>query len=157
MKTIIPSATAPTNFPTGTRRTSRVALPARRPDTVAGLLRAAGRVLAFVGLHQGDLVPDPFDREMSATAFPHHLRPMSIVAALKCAAAGSPHADSALADKAIGYLALRLVVDGELGPYFGDIFSLEAHVDAWGDVEGRTTESVCAVLYGAADVVAVTS
>lgn len=157
MKTILPPATAPTNFPTGTRRTTRVALPARRPATTAELLRAAGRLLAFVGLHQGDFVPDVFDREMSATAFPHHLRPMSIVAALKCAASGDPHADSALADKAIGYLALRLEVNGEVGPQYGDIFSLESHVDAWGDVEGRTTESACAVLYAAADVAEVTA
>lgn len=157
MKTILPPANAPTNFPSGDRRTARVALPARRPSTTAELFRAGARVLSFVGLYQGDYVPDPFDREMSATEFPHYLRPMSIVAALKCAATGNPHRTSPLADEAIGYLALRLVVDGELGPRFGDIDSLERHVDGWGDLDGRTTESACAVLYQAADVVTVTS
>lgn len=157
MKTILPPATAPTNFPSGDRRTTVEALPARRPNTVAGLLRAAGRVLAFVGLHQGDFVPDPFDREMSATEFPHYLRPMSIVAALKCAATGDPHRTSPLADEAIGYLALRLELDGELGPRFGDIDSLERHVDGWGDLPGRTTESACCALYAAADVAEVTA
>lgn len=154
MKTILPPATAPTNLPAGHRRTTRVALPVRRPATTAELLRAGGRLLAFVGLYQGDFVPDPHDREMTV---PHFLRPMSIVAALKCAASGDPHADSALADRAIGYLALRLEVDGEVGPQYGDIFSLESHVDAWGDLPGRTTESACAVLYAAADVAEVTA
>ncbi|WP_405611183.1 hypothetical protein [Streptomyces sp. NBC_01508] len=156
MKTILPPANAPTNFPSGDRRTARVALPARRPSTTAELLRAGGRVLAFVGLYQGDFVPDPFDREMSATEVPHYMRPMSIVAALKCAATGDPHRTTLLADAAIGYLALRLMVDGELGPEDGDIDSLELHVDAWGDLEGRTAESACCALYAAADVAEVT-
>jgi hypothetical protein len=33
----------------------------------------------------------------------------------------------------------------------------EIHVADWGDVEGRTTECVCAVLYAAADAVEVTA
>lgn len=35
--------------------------------------------------------------------------------------------------------------------------SLEVHVDGWGDVDRRTTESVCAVLYAAADAAEVTA
>jgi hypothetical protein len=117
------------------------------PSTVAGTFRAAARVLAANGLYQGDFVPDAFDREMCV---PHFLRPMSIVAALKTATTGDPHRTSLLADEAIAVLALRLEVDGE-GPLFGGIFDLEAHVDAWGDVESRTTESAVAVLEAAAD------
>ncbi|MFJ4681989.1 hypothetical protein [Streptomyces sp. NPDC088789] len=125
--------------------------PLARPTTVPQAVRAAARLLAANGLHQGDFVPDAFDREMRV---PHFLRPMSIVAALKCATTGDPHLTSLLADEAIAVLALRLEVDGE-GPLFGGIFDLEAHVDAWGDVEGRTTESAVAVLEAAADAVEV--
>ncbi|MEV8396339.1 hypothetical protein AB0P38_00140 [Streptomyces niveus] len=108
------------------------------------MFRAAARVLASNGLYQGDYVPDVRDKEMCV---PHFLRPMSIVAALKCASTGDPHRTTTLADRAVGVLALRL----DDGPAFGDIFSLEAHVDAWGDLPGRTTESAVAVLYAAAD------
>jgi hypothetical protein len=111
------------------------------------VFRAAARLLAANGLYQGDFVPDAMDREM---CIPHFLRPMSIVAALKCATTGDPHLTSLLADEAIAVLALRLEVDGE-GPLFGGIFDLEAHVDSWGDVEGRTAESAVAVLEAAAD------
>ncbi|MEU5716600.1 hypothetical protein AB0G71_12555 [Streptomyces sp. NPDC020403] len=135
----------PTDVPAGHRRTHHVDITVPRPTTVAGTFRAAARVLAANGLHQGDFVPDAFDREM---CIPHFLRPMSIVAALKCAVSGDHRRDSLLADEAIATLALRLD-DG--GPRWGDIFALEAHVDAWGDAEGRTTESAVAVLYAAAD------
>lgn len=133
-------------------QTSSVVLPLHRspqarPMTVPAVFRAAARVLAANGLYQGDFVPDAMDREM---CIPHFLRPMSIVAALKCAVSGDPHVTSRLADEAIGVLALRLEVDGE-PPLFGGIFDLEAHVDAWGDLEGRTTESAVAVLEAAAD------
>lgn len=121
--------------------------PQARPTTLPGVYRAAARVLATNGLYQGDFVPDTFDREMCV---PHFLRPMSIVAALKCSTTGDPHRTSLLADEAIAVLALRLEVDGE-GPLFGGIFDLEAHVDGWGDLEGRTTESAVAVLEAAAD------
>ena len=121
--------------------------PLARPSTVSGVFRAAARLIASNGLYKGDFVPDAFDREMCV---PHFLRPMSIVAALKCATSGDPHRTSLLADEAIAVLAVRLEVDGE-GPLFGGIFDLEAHVDAWGDVESRTTESAVAVLEGAAD------
>lgn len=139
-----PKLTDPTNVPAGDRRPVLVTLPVPRPTCLAGTFRAAARVLAANGLYQGDFVPDPFDREM---CIPHFLRPMSIVAALKCAVTGDPHTQSLLADEAIGALALRL---GD-GPEWGDVFSLERHVDAWGDAEGRTTESAVAVLYAAAD------
>ncbi|MFI9340021.1 hypothetical protein ACIG0D_01895 [Streptomyces sp. NPDC052773] len=121
--------------------------PQARPATVPGVYRAAARLLAVNGLYKGDFVPDAFDREMDV---PHHLRPMSIVAALKCATSGDPHRTTLLADEAIAVLALRLEVDGD-GPRYGGIFDLEAHVDAWGDVESRTTESAVAVLEAAAD------
>lgn len=117
------------------------------PADVPTVFRAAARLLARRGLWQGDFVPDVMDREM---CIPHAFRPMSIVAALKCAATGDPHRTSLLADEAICVLALRLEVDGE-GPLFGGIFDLEEHVDAWGDVESRTTESAVAVLEAAAD------
>lgn len=121
--------------------------PQARPTTIPAVFRAAARILAANGLYQGDFVPDVFDREM---CIPHFLRPMSIVAALKCASTGDPHLTSLLADEAIAVLALRLEVDGE-GPEYGGIFDLEEHVDAWGDLEGRTTESAVAVLEAAAD------
>jgi hypothetical protein len=121
--------------------------PQAEPTTTPAVFRAAARILAANGLYQGDFVPDAFDREM---CLPHFLRPMSIVAALKCATTGDPHLTSLLADEAIAVLALRLEVDGE-GPVYGGIFDLEEHVDAWGDVGGRTTESAVAVLEAAAD------
>ena len=121
--------------------------PVAYPTTVPAVFRAAARILAANGLYQGNYVPDTFDREM---CIPHFLRPMSIVAALKCAVSGDPHLTSLLADEAIAVLALRLRVDGE-GPYYGGIFDLEAHIDAWGDLEGRTAESAIAVLEAAAD------
>lgn len=151
MSTIFsPPATAPTNYPTGDRRTMRVAGVRVQPTTVPGVFRAAARLLAANGHYQGDYCPDPFDREMDPSEFPHHMRPLSIVAALRCAVSGDPHRNSILADNAIAVLAVRLEVDGE-GPFWGDIFSLEFHVAAWGDVEGRTTESAVAVLEAAAD------
>lgn len=121
--------------------------PQAMPTTLPSVYRAAARLLAANGLYQGDFVPDAFDREMCV---PHFLRPMSIVAALKCATTADPHLTSLLSDQAIAELALRLEVDGE-GPLFGGIFDLEAHVDGWGDLEGRTTESAVAVLEAAAD------
>lgn len=121
--------------------------PQSRPIDLPQTYRVAARILAANGLYKGDFVPDAFDREM---CIPHFLRPMSIVAALKCATTGDPHVTSLLADEAIAALALRLEVDGE-GPLFGGIFDLEAHVDAWGDVESRSTESAVAVLEAAAD------
>lgn len=127
-----------------------------RPTTEADAFRAAARLIVAVGHYQGDYLPDPFDREISPVEVPHNLRPLSIVAALRCVASehSNPHETSLLSDEAIGTLALRLEVDGE-GPFWGDIFSLEFHVAKWGDVEGRTVESVVSVLEAAADAAAV--
>jgi len=138
----------PTNIPAGPRRTVRVVgIATPRPTTVPAVFRAAARLIAANGHYQGDYLPDVFDREM---CIPHMFRPMSIVAALRCAVSGDPHTNSLLADEAISVLALRLEVNRG-GPFWGDIFSLEFHVAAWGDVGGRTTESVTAVLEAAAD------
>ncbi|MFJ3923079.1 hypothetical protein [Streptomyces sp. NPDC090022] len=132
---------SPTDLPNGSRRTVLVALPVRRkaPTTVDGTLLAAARLLQVRGLWQGDYVPDAFDREMS---IPHTLRPMSIVAAIKCVVSGNPHRDSLMADMAIGVLAMA--IDG--GPAWTDLFSLERHVDDWGDADGRTTDEAVALL-----------
>jgi hypothetical protein len=121
--------------------------PIARPTTLPTVFRAAARLIVTNGHYQGDYLPDVFDREM---CIPHFLRPMCILAALKCVVSGDPHLTSLLADEAIGVLALRLEVDGE-GPEYSGIFDLEAHVSAWGDLEGRTVESVVAVLEAAAD------
>lgn len=144
-----PPATAPTNWPTGERRTLRVGnIPMPRPTAVPAAFRAAARLLAVNGLHQGDYCPDPFDRRLTSL---HSERPLSIVAALRCvASAGNPHRTTDLSELAIKTLAARLEVDGE--PAWNDEpFYLEMHVAAWCDVEGRTTESAVAVLEAAAD------
>ncbi|MEU2402761.1 hypothetical protein ABZ609_00245 [Streptomyces rubiginosohelvolus] len=117
-----------------------------RPTTVPAVFLAAARLLAANGLHQGDYFPNA----LSDKTTPYASRPLSIVAALRCAAEGDPRAYSLLADEALMVLAFRLVVDGE-GPEDHDLFGLEAHVDDWTEAEGRTTESACAVLYAAAD------
>lgn len=136
-----------TSLQTSSRVLPLHASPLATPTTVPGVFRAAARLLAANGLYQGDFVPDFADREMDV---PHFQRPMSIVAALKCVVSGDPHRPSLLADQAIATLALRLEVDGE-PPLQGGIFDLEAHVDAWGDVESRTTESAVAMLERAAE------
>ncbi|MFF9910660.1 hypothetical protein [Streptomyces sp. NPDC013457] len=133
------SITLPTNFPTGDRRTVAVVFATARPTTVPTVLLGAARILQANGLWQGDYVPDSCDREMCV---PHFLRPMSIVAAIRCSATGDPHASSQLADMAVGFVALSL--DG--GPYYGDVFSLESHVDAWGDEPGRSADAAVALL-----------
>jgi hypothetical protein len=125
----------------GIRPLDKAPLPRRNP--LSAVFRKAARLIAVNGHYQGDHIPDPFDREM---CIPHSLRPMSIVAAVKCAVSGDPHMPSLLADKAIAVLALRL----EGGPEFGDIFSLESHVDEWGDALGRTAEEAVALLETAA-------
>lgn len=131
--------TSPTNIPTGDRRTALVILAPARPSTVPAVLLAAARIIQANGLWQGDYVPDAFDREMCV---PHFIRPMSIVGAIRCAATGDPHRSSQLADTAIGFVALS--IDG--GPYWGDVFSLEAHVNEWNDVPGRSGDEAVALL-----------
>lgn len=115
--------------------------------TLPRTLRAAARILAANTLHKGDFVLDGFDRALRT---PHATRPMSIVAALNCAVTGDPHRPAAESREAIAALAHRLIVRGE-GPYAEDELALAFHVDSWGDVEGRTTESAVAVLEQAAD------
>jgi hypothetical protein len=122
--------------------------PFARPSTVPQVFRAAARLLAANGLHQGDYCPDPFDRR---TSTPHDQRPLSVVAALYCAVSGDPHLPDPLADTATQVLAHRLEVGGE-GPWLGcGMFNLKAHVDSWGDEPSRSTESAVAVLEAAAD------
>lgn len=133
------SITLPTNFPSGDRRTIRVGFAPARPTTVPAVLLGAARILQVNGLWQGDYVPDVCDRVLS---IPHFLRPMNIVAALRCAATGDPHRSSQVADMAIGFVALS--IDG--GPYWRDFRSLEAHVDAWNDAAGRSADEAVALL-----------
>ena len=127
--------------------------PQARPTTLPAVFRTAARLIVANGHHQGDDCPDPFDR-ISKT--PHAERPLSIVAAIRCAVSGSPHRETPLAEAAVKTLAGRLEVDGE--PAWNDEpYWLEGHVAAWGDVEGRRVESVVAVLEAAADAVEVTA
>ncbi|WP_328846161.1 DUF6197 family protein [Streptomyces sp. NBC_00258] len=118
--------------------------------------RAAARLIVANGHHQGDYCPDPFDRR---TKTPHSTRPLSIVAALRCVASphgDNPHRETPLSELAVKVLAGRLEVDGE--PAWNDEpYYLEVHVAAWGDVEGRTTESAVAVLEAAADAAEVSA
>ena len=120
-------------------------LPRRCP--LSAVYRKAARLIAVNGHHQGDYFPDPFDRRLNT---PHAERPLSIVAAIRCAVSGSPHRETALSEAAVKVLAHRLLVDGE--PPFNDAaWVLECHVANWGDLPGRTVESVVAVLEAAAD------
>lgn len=121
--------------------------PKARPTTLPAVFRAAARLVVANGHHQGDFCPDPFDRESKS---PHALRPLSIVAAIRCVVSGSPHRETPLAEAAVKVLAGRLEVDGE-GAWNDEPFWLELHVANWGDVEGRSLESVVAVLEAAAD------
>ncbi|MFF5972268.1 hypothetical protein ACFY7C_12185 [Streptomyces sp. NPDC012769] len=131
--------TDPTNVPTGDRRPLLVLLPPPQPTTVPNVLLAAARLLQMNGFWQHDYLPDPFDRTLKT---PHASRPMSMVAAIRCAATGDPHRTSQLADTAIGFVALS--IDG--GPYDPNLLSLERHVDAWGDEPGRTVDEAVALL-----------
>ncbi|MFF9197295.1 hypothetical protein ACF09L_19015 [Streptomyces sp. NPDC014779] len=131
--------TVPTNVPSGDRRTIRVDFTPARPSTVPAVLLGAARILQANGLWQGDYVPDVRDREMCV---PHFLRPMSIVAAIRCAATGDPHKESQLADTAIGYVALSL----DPAPKYGGIFDLEKIVEAWNDAAGRSADEAVALL-----------
>lgn len=124
--------------------------PQARPASVPAVFRAAARLLVVNGHWQSDYCPDPFDRYVRT---PHSERPLSIVAALRCVASpegDNPHRETPLSELAVKVLAARLEVDGE--PAWNDEpYYLEMHVAAWGDVEGRTTESAVAVLEAAAD------
>ncbi|MEU4348266.1 hypothetical protein [Streptomyces sp. NPDC023838] len=137
-----------TSVPTGARRpvlVTGITIP--RPTTVPAVLLGAARILRLTGLWQGDYLLDPCDREVSRDELPHSQRPMSIVAAIKCAATGDPHRECQLADTAIGVVALTIAPE----PPYGDIFSLESIVEEWGDAEGRTAEAAVTILTAAAD------
>lgn len=136
------SITLPTNLPSGDRQPVLVLLPPARPTTVPAVLLGAARIIQANGLWQGDYVPDPLNREISAEEIPHSQRPMSLRAAINCATTGDPHRTSQLGDMAMGYLALS--IDG--GPYWGDYRSLETHVEAWNDEPGRTADETVALL-----------
>jgi hypothetical protein len=124
-----------------------------RASTLPQVFRFAARLLVKNGHHQGDLLPDPFDRTLTTL---HVDRPLSIVAAIRCVANGTPHISSPFSELAVRVLAHRLLVDGE--PPFGEgRLVLATHVDSWGDVEGRRLESVVAVLEAAADANEVTA
>lgn len=149
MQTII----SPTDLPADHRRTVHVDVTIPRPTSVAATFRAAARLLAKNGHHQGDYLPDPFNRRLTT---PDAERPLSIVAAIRCVVTGVPRRFAPLAEESIKVLAGRLEVDGE--PAWNDeADNLAIHVAAWGDVEGRTTECAVAVLYAAADATEVTA
>ncbi|HZX38328.1 MAG TPA: hypothetical protein VFF37_08375 [Streptomyces sp.] len=120
-------------------------LPRRCP--LSAVYRKAARLIAVNGHHQGDYCPDPFDRKSRT---PHAERPLSIVAAIRCAVSASPHRATELSEAAVKVLAYRLEVEGE-PPWSDAPRWLENHVDCWGDAPGRTAECAVAVLEAAAD------
>lgn len=142
--------TVTTSLQTSSRVFSLHQSPLALPTTIPAVFRAAARLIVANGHYQGDYVPDAFDRR---TTTPHAERPMSIVAAIRCVTSphgDNPHRITELSESAVKVLAGRLEVDGE--PAWNDEpHHLEGHVAHWGDVEGRTVESVVAVLEAAAD------
>lgn len=116
---------------------------------LADVFRRAALIIQTNGHHQGDYIPDPFNRVL--TALPRE-RPMSIVAALRCAETGRPQAFGPASTGAVRFLAGRLLVDGE-PPFWTDDSSLACHVAAWGDVPGRTAAEAAGVLLEAAEAV----
>lgn len=139
----------PTDLPAHGRFDKTIPIPHVPADgTLPVVFRAAARLIARNGLHQGDWVFDAFNR--SATTA-HCDRPLSIVAAVRCVTTGNPHRTSPLADRAVAELADHLVVDDDHASRDATADQLAAHVDHWGDHDGRTTESAVAVLEHAAD------
>ncbi|MFD6874495.1 MULTISPECIES: hypothetical protein [unclassified Streptomyces] len=108
-------------------------------NTVEATLTEAAWLLRTRGHWQGGSCPDASNREM---CIPQWLRPMSIVAAIKCAVSGDPQSDSLIADNALAVVALSLADK----PQYGDIFSLEEHIDSWGNEPDRSTDDVVAML-----------
>lgn len=99
------------------------------PTTVAEVLYRAAQLIRTNGLHHGDYVADPFNRNMDT---PHCERPMDVVGALFCAVSGDPRVPSNLAWHAIGIIGRRVVVNGQ--PAWGtSIDDLERHLHAWSD------------------------
>ncbi len=143
-----------TSVPTYGRRPVLTTVTAPHPTTLSGALRAAARLIAANGHHQGDYLPDPFNRVLRT---PRLSRPLSIVAAIRVAVSGR-HVETELSERAISVLAGRLeITEDDPVVHLDRPIECEMHVAAWGDVEGRTTESVCAVLYAAADAAEVTA
>jgi hypothetical protein len=116
---------------------------------MAGVFRLAAQIITTNGHHQGDYIPDPFNRVLKA--LPSE-RPMSAVAALRCAETGDPGGYGPASTAAVKFLADRLLVNDEL-PFHTDAKSLEFHVAEWGDVLGRTPAEVVAELLRAAEAV----
>jgi hypothetical protein len=113
-----------------------------------GVFRRAAYIIQMNGHHQGDYVPDPFNRVLTS---PKLTRPMSAAAALYCAADSQGRmVESVLASAAIRFVAGRVLVDGE-GPWDPDRDTdCEIHVAAWGDLPGRTGAEVIRLLLNAA-------
>jgi hypothetical protein len=116
---------------------------------MAGVFRLAAQIITTNGHHQGDYIPDPFNRVLKALPAE---RPMSAVAALRCAETGDPGGYGPASTAAVKFLADRLLVNDE-PPFRTDEVSLECHVAAWGDVPGRTPAEVVAELRRAAEAV----
>lgn len=139
----------PTDLPAAGRFTKSIPIPTVPTDgTLPVVFRAAARLIARNGLHQGDYVADVFDRATPAGQLTD--RPLSIVAAVRCVTTGLPYRCTAVTERAIAELADHLVVDGEHAPDSTPL-ALELHVERWGDHAGRTTESAVAMLEHAAD------
>lgn len=114
---------------------------------LATTFRLAAQIIAVNGHHQGDYIPDPFSRVLKALPCE---RPMSAVAALRCAETGDPQAGGPVSGRAVRFLAARLLVHGEPG-LWADELSLSEHVAAWGDIPGRTPAEVVEQLVYAAE------
>ncbi|MEV0441865.1 hypothetical protein AB0I84_06140 [Streptomyces spectabilis] len=124
----------------------------RYPMPLPMVYRRAARLIAAAG-HRQTVVQTAFSRP------PARPGALTIVAAVRAAAASAPaHGRSQgsdrevrrLADDAITYLGMRLQVRGADQAWI-DVASLEAHITDWGDLPGRTRESVVAVLEHVAD------
>jgi hypothetical protein len=113
-----------------------------------GVFCRAAYIIQMNGHHQGDYVPDPFNRVLTT---PKLTRPMSVAAALYCAADPQGRmVESQLASAAIRFLAGRALVDGE-GPWDADRDTdCEIHIAEWGDLPGRTGAEVIRLLLDAA-------
>ena len=93
------------------------------------VIAQAAHIIKTNGLWHGDWIPDPFNRRMDT---PHHLRPMSVVAALNCASTGDPRTPSNLSWAAMRTVARVVRVNGE--PAWSEsIEDQERHVDNWSD------------------------
>ncbi|MFD3777310.1 hypothetical protein [Streptomyces sp. NPDC058612] len=128
---------------------ARLPLPVRPvpagPHTVEAVVLAAARTIQTNGHWQGEDYVPAIDREATV---PQSMLPMSILGALRCAAGGDPTTCSVLADEATARLAVTIAE-----PPYGDIFTLEAVVEEWGAVPGRSGDEVVALL----ELVATTS